>query len=191
MNLLDQISELKAEHPFWGYRRIWAYLRFRLGYRINHKRIYRLMKKNSLLVPKDLKLKARRTMTVKPKTIEPNCYWGIDMTKIMIPDYGWVYLHVVIDWGCKKLLSCKLSSRSKTADWLEALDEAINLQFPEGIKDVECKPTLVSDHGSQPTSLKFIEECGILGIQQIFASYGNPKGNADTERVIRTKGSAK
>ncbi|MCP4100147.1 MAG: transposase [Lentisphaerae bacterium] len=34
--------------------------------------------------------------------------------------------------------------------------------------------------------MKFIEECGILGIQQIFASYGNPKGNADTERVIRT-----
>ena len=25
-----------------------------------------------------------------------------------------------------------------------------------------------------------------LGIEQIFASYSNPKGNADTERVIRT-----
>lgn len=186
IKLLEQITELKAEHPFWGYRRIWAYLRFRLGHKINHKRIYRLMKKNNLLVPKNLKLKASRSHRTKPKTVEPNYYWGIDMTKIMIPEYGWAYLHVVIDWGSKKLLSCKLSSRSKTADWLEALDEAINLQFPEGIKDVECKPALVSDHGSQPTSLKFIEECGILGIQQIFASYGNPKGNADTERVIRT-----
>jgi putative transposase len=26
--LLPQIQALKAEHPFWGYRRIWAYLRF-------------------------------------------------------------------------------------------------------------------------------------------------------------------
>jgi transposase InsO family protein len=26
----------------------------------------------------------------------------------------------------------------------------------------------------------------MLGIKQIFASYNNPKGNADTERVIRT-----
>jgi putative transposase len=28
--------------------------------------------------------------------------------------------------------------------------------------------------------------CGTLGIQQAFTSYNNPKGNADTERVIRT-----
>jgi len=28
--------------------------------------------------------------------------------------------------------------------------------------------------------------CNVLRIKQIFASYDNPKGNADTERVIRT-----
>jgi len=28
--------------------------------------------------------------------------------------------------------------------------------------------------------------CSVLGIKQIFASYDNQKGNADTERVIRT-----
>lgn len=144
------------------------------------------MKKNNLLVPKNLKLKARRTKTSKPKTIEPNLYWGTDMTKIMIPDFGWAYLHVVIDWGSKKLLSCKLSSRSKTTDWLNALNEAINVQFPQGIKEIENKPFLISDHGSQPTSAQFKHECEYLGIRQIFASYGNPKGNADTERVIRT-----
>ena len=44
----------------------------------------------------------------------------------------------------------------------------------------------VSDNGSQPTSGKFINEASILGIKQVFASYDNPKGNADTERVIRT-----
>ena len=32
----------------------------------------------------------------------------------------------------------------------------------------------------------FFKACSELGIQQIFASYSNPKGNADTERVIRT-----
>jgi putative transposase len=71
------------------------------------------------------------------QTIEPNCHWGTDMTKIMIPDFGWAYLHVVIDWGSKKLLSCKLSTRSKTTDWLDALNEAINVQFPQGIKKID------------------------------------------------------
>ena len=31
-----------------------------------------------------------------------------------------------------------------------------------------------------------MKSCGELGIEQIFTSYNNPKGNADTERVIRT-----
>ena len=31
-----------------------------------------------------------------------------------------------------------------------------------------------------------MKACSELGIRQIFASYSNPKGNADTERVIRT-----
>ena len=26
--LLKRIRDLKAEHPFWGYRRIWAHLRY-------------------------------------------------------------------------------------------------------------------------------------------------------------------
>jgi hypothetical protein len=30
--LLSQIESLKAEHPFWGYRRIWAYLKYRYRY---------------------------------------------------------------------------------------------------------------------------------------------------------------
>jgi len=25
--LLQRIREIKGEHPFWGYRRVWAYLR--------------------------------------------------------------------------------------------------------------------------------------------------------------------
>ena len=75
------------------------------------------------------------TVNSKPRTIEPNRYWGIDMTKVMIPAYGWIYLHVVIDWGTKKLLSVHMSLTSKSSDWITALNEAVNLQFPDGIKD--------------------------------------------------------
>ncbi len=44
----------------------------------------------------------------------------------------------------------------------------------------------MSDNGSQPTSLTFMKSCSILVVQQAFTSYNNPKGNADTERMIRT-----
>ena len=42
--LLERIRDLKAEHPFWGYRRIWAYLRYVDGLIVNQKRIYGVMK---------------------------------------------------------------------------------------------------------------------------------------------------
>jgi len=186
-SLTERIQALKADHPYWGYRRIWAYLKYHEKLPVNQKRIHRLMRLNNLLVPKNLKLKApRKAVTHKPRTVEPNRYWGIDMTKVMIPAFGWVYLHVVIDWGTKKLLSTHMSLTSKSADWIQALNEAVNLQFPDGIREATVIPELVSDHGSQPTSAAFFKACSELGIRQIFASYCNPKGNADTERVIRT-----
>ena len=75
---------------------------------------------------------------------------------------------------------------SKSSDWIAALNEAVNLQFPNGIRESIIIPELVRDHGCQPTSTAFFMACSELGIQQIFASYSNPKGNADTERIIRT-----
>ena len=44
----------------------------------------------------------------------------------------------------------------------------------------------MADNGSQPTSVAFMQACESLGIRQVFTSYNNPKGNADTERLMRT-----
>ena len=58
--LLKRIRELKAEHPFWGYRRIWAHLRFVDGLEVDQKRVYSVMKAAGLLVRPNLKLRASR-----------------------------------------------------------------------------------------------------------------------------------
>ncbi len=44
----------------------------------------------------------------------------------------------------------------------------------------------MADNGSQPTSVAFMQACQSLGIRQAFTSYNNPKGNAGTERLMRT-----
>ncbi|WP_268766435.1 IS3 family transposase [Kosmotoga arenicorallina] len=36
--ILKEIEELKREHPYWGYRRIWAMLR-KKGNKLNQKRV--------------------------------------------------------------------------------------------------------------------------------------------------------
>lgn len=184
--LLKPIATLKAEHPAWGYRRIWAYLRYRQNLKVGKNRIYRLLKENKLLATQTRQLKASRCFNrSKPTTTQPNRIWGIDMTKIMISSWGWVYLVVVLDWGSKKVVGWDLSLTSKTSDWLTALDKALNQQFPNGLSEQD-KLQLVSDNGSQPTSTRFLSSCSLLGIEQIFTSYSNPKGNAETERLFRT-----
>ena len=187
--LLVQIQPIKTDHPFWGYRRIWAYLKYRMNINVNKKRVYRVMKEHNLLIQKNTRLKAKRDnkpYRSKPRASRPNEFWGTDMTKVMIPQFGWLYLVIVLDWYTKKIAGYSIATKSKTNDWLDALNNACDNQFPNGILSKEQNLYLISDNGSQPTSHKYMQACSVMEIKQIFASYSNPKGNADTERVMRT-----
>lgn len=184
---LERIKGLKSDHPLWGYRRVWAYMKFREGLPVNKKRIYRLMAENNLLVPKNRALRAKRCSNrSKPVADRPNQYFGTDMTKILIGPWGWLYLVVVLDWYTKEIVGYSLSMTSKTNDWLEALEMAVNKRFPNGIRESDGQVFLISDNGSQPTSTNYMKSCATLRIKQIFTTWNNPKGNADTERVMRT-----
>jgi len=121
--VLPTIERLKGEHPFWGYRRIWAFLVFVEKLTINKKRVYRLLRENDLLVKGDEKLKAKRTsQQSKPRPKKPNSWWGVDMRKVLTKE-GWAYLVVVNDWFTKKILGAFVGSRSRANDWLEAVNQ--------------------------------------------------------------------
>lgn len=128
----------------------------------------------------------RKPIRPKPRSDKPNQYWGMDMTKVKIGGFGWIYVHVVLDWYSKEIVGCSCSFQSKTVDWLEALNQAVNQRFCDGIRNADSRLSLITDNGCQPTSTSFMKECSELGIKQIFTTWNNPKGNADTERVIRT-----
>jgi putative transposase len=183
--LLERVRALKAEHPFWGYRRIWAHLRLVDGLAVNRKRVYGVMKANGLLVHPDPKLKARRKAgTTKPRPTRPNQWWGIDMTKVMVEGFGWVYLVVVLDWYTKEVVGHYAGLQARAWHWLVALNRAVSRQFPDGVQGQGLG--LMADNGCQPTSLAFMAACSAMGVRQAFTSYGNPRGNADTERFLRT-----
>jgi transposase-like protein len=48
--LVEKLKELRLLHPFWGYRRMIAWLKHREGLVVNRKRVYRLMRENGLLL---------------------------------------------------------------------------------------------------------------------------------------------
>jgi putative transposase len=184
-SLLAHIQALKAEQPFWGYRRIWAYLHFVEQLSINKKRVLRVMREHNLLVQPHWKLKATRTPSrSKPRPTKPQAWWGIDMTKVMVEGCGWVYIVVVLDWYTKKIVGYYAGTPCTAKHWLEALDIAVNRPLPNGTRGQGV--SLMSDNGCQPTALACMKACRTVGIQQAFTSDNNPKGNAETARVIRT-----
>ena len=65
--LVRRIREVKADHPFWGYRRTWAHLKYVDGINLSKTRAYRLMKVHNLLVTKNMKLKAIDLSDLSPE----------------------------------------------------------------------------------------------------------------------------
>jgi len=182
--LIEKVKELKTNHPFWGYRRIRAWLVYRGCMAVNGKKVRRIMKENGLITVHQRGRRCRGTVLPKARASRPLQIWGIDMTKFFIDSFGWAYLVIVLDWCTKKIVGWDLSTRCKSKDWLKALDEAVLNEFPNGTRGHGLK--LVSDNGCQPTATAFIKTASLLGIEQIYTSYNNPKGNADTERMMRT-----
>jgi putative transposase len=184
--LVERMRVRKAEHPFWGYRRSWADLRFVEQLPVHKKRMLRLMQEPHLLVTPQQRLNAKRTpMRSTPKPTRPHEWWGIDMTKVMVQDVGWVYIVVVLAWSTKMVVGYHADLRSTARPWLAALDMAVNRQCPHGVRGKGLR--LMRDHGGQPTSVAFMQACRTLGIHQTFTSDHNPQGNADTERMRRTR----
>lgn len=183
-DLLERIKTIKTEHPFWGYRRVRAWLVHRDKIRVNEKRVRRVMKDHGLMAIQTVHKAKRTSQRSKPRAERPRQYWGIDMTKFMVPVLGWVYLVIVLDWYTKKVVGWDLSLRSRSQEWRHALETGLERELPQGVRGQGLK--LISDNGSQPTSVSFMRDMATLEIEQIFTSYDNPKGNAETERMIRT-----
>lgn len=101
-----------------------------------------------------------------------------------IPEFS--FAPIMLDWHIKEIVGYSLSLQSKTENWLDALQMAINNRFPKRIREnMKGQLFLISDNSCQPTSQHFMMNCSLLGIKQIFTTWCNPKGNSDTERVMR------
>jgi transposase InsO family protein len=177
---------LKAAHPCWGYRRLWASRRVVEPLPGHKKRLLRLLPEPHRLVTPQQRLKAKRTpMRSTPTPTRPHAWWGLDMTTVMVPDVGWVSIVVVLDWSTKMVVGYQADLRSTARHGLAALDRAVHRQFPDGVRGKGL--SLMRDHGCQPTSGAFMQACSTLGMHQPGTSDANPTGHADTERLMRTR----
>lgn len=180
MRLLD---EKYTADPYYGIRRMTAWLRSQ-GYRVNHKRVARLLRKMGLeaIYPKPPTSASHPEHRVYPYLLRGvwitrvNQVWSTDITYIRLRS-GFVYLVAVMDWYSHYVLSWALSITMDVSFCLEALNEALRRAQPEIFN---------SDQGAQFTSTDFTGRLESAGIRISMDGRGRALDNVFIERLWRT-----
>lgn len=179
------IDEEYLRHPFFGTRKMRDYL-LRLGYKVNRKRVQRLMR---LMGLESIAPRKKRT-TVPDKThkvypyllrgllIErPNQVWVSDITYIPMRG-GFVYLTAVMDWYSRYVLSWEVSITMDDSFCVSALERALRGQE---------KPEIFNtDQGSQYTGAGFTDVLKAHAIQISMDGKGRVTDNIMIERLWRS-----
>jgi putative transposase len=186
--LRARIEEIVLEFPGYGYRRVTKALQ-RAGQDVNHKRVLRIMREESLLC----QLKRRWIATTNsrhelghyPNRIKNvaitrlNQVWIADVTYVRLPR-GFVYLAAILDAFSRKVIGWALSRWIDAALVLKALDFAL------ATRPVSVGLTHHSDHGVQYASLAYTARLEEHGIAISMAAIGNPYENAQAESFFKT-----
>jgi putative transposase len=188
MDLRDRIESICLEFPRYGYRRVTHQLQ-REGWRVNHKKVLRLMRENDLLCRVRRKW-TRTTDSDHPYPVYPNLIrdleisrlnqvWLADITYIRILT-GFVYLAAVLDAYSRRVVGYGISTRIDTALTLKALRMAIEKRCPE--------PGCIhhSDQGVQYASHDYVDQLERHRFQTSMSRKGNPYDNAMMESFIKT-----
>jgi transposase InsO family protein len=186
--LRDAIERIVLEFPGYGYRRVTAALR-REGWSVNHKRVLRIMREESLLC----QLKRRFVPTTDsahslgryPNLIKDTRIDGLD--EVWISDITYVrlpttfcYLAAILDAYSRKCVGWHLSRFIDTHLTLSALEMALAARRPA--------PGLIhhSDQGVQYASSEYVLRLEEADAQISMTAVGNPYENAKAESFFRT-----
>jgi putative transposase len=132
LELMRLIDEQYMKTPNYGSRSMTSFLR-RLGYRVNRKRIQRLMRLMGLeaIYPKPKTSRPHPDHRIYPYLLKgltidrANQVWAADITYIPMAR-GFMYLVAVMDWHSRKVLSWRISNTLDADFCVEALHEALN-----------------------------------------------------------------
>jgi Transposase and inactivated derivatives len=181
----DAIEQIAAQFPRYGYRRITAELG-RRGMTVNHKRVLRIMREESLLVAvkhylhptykrHDLPRHPNLIRNVTPQHADH--IWASDFTYIRLR-LEWVYLAVILDLFTRSIRGWHLGRDMTACLVTTALENALASH---------AAPTIHhSDQGVQYCATGYVTRLQQAGIAVSMSAAGRPTENAFVERVIRT-----
>ena len=188
MELRDAIQRIALEWPSYGRPRITAELRHQ-GWRVNPKRVYRLMREDNLLCLRRRKFvittDSDHGLPVYPNRARElvltglDQLWVADITYIRL-EWEFVYLAVILDAFSRRVIGWALDRTLETSLTLEALRMALERRQPV--------PGVVhhSDRGVQYAATDYTDLLQQNGLLISMSRRGNPYDNATCESFIKT-----
>jgi transposase InsO family protein len=188
IRLRDAIERIVLDFPGYGYRRV-THALTRDGWGVNHKRVLRVMREESLLCH----LKRRFVPTTDsdhvwrtyPNLVKgmifdaPDQAWVANLTYIRLPT-AFAYLAAILDAYSRRCVGWALARGIDTDLPLAALAMALATRQPA--------PGLIhhSDRGVQYASSGYVERLVEAGARISMAARGNPYENAKAESFFKT-----
>jgi len=188
LEVRDEMQKIAVEWPSYGSRRMAKELKDR-GWKVNRKRVQRLMREDNLLCV----VKRRFVVTTDSghgRPVYPNLaasmvltrvdqLWVADLTYIRL-EQEFVYLAVILDAYSRRVIGWHLS---------EGLDASLAVMaLRMALQQRRVGPGLVhhSDRGVQYASGDYTELLRENGMQISMSRKGNPWDNAACESFIKT-----
>ena len=187
--LLLPLRRLVDERPTYGYRRIGALLnRERLSCGLaglNHKRIYRLMSQNGLLLQRYTGKPPTRAHEGKIITIRPNLRWTSD--SVEIPCWNGEVLRVAfsLDTCDRELMAWCASPTGISGQMVRDLMlESLERRFGTAASPHPIQ--WLSDNGSAYRAYETIDFAMRLGLVPCFTPVRSPQSNGMAEAFVKT-----
>lgn len=183
--LSERILELIREHPTFGYRRLWALLRFHDGITVTKRTVHRILTSNGWQV-RNRKVSAQpRVQARRSQTIMANTRWATDITHIPCGVDGWGHLVAVIDCCDRELIGFEFALRGRAREAERALENACIKRFGT-LRPNKPMPVIRSDNGLVFQSRRFRETCRDYKLAQEFITPYTPEQNGIIERFFRS-----
>lgn len=188
MDLRDAIQRIALAMPSYGRPRITAELR-RRGWKVNAKRVHRIMREDNLLCLRRRKFilttDSRHGLPIYPNLAGKmtltniNQLWVADITYIRL-ESEFVYLAVVLDAFSRRVIGWALDRT------LEAQLAVAALQMALLRRSVNANLVHHSDRGIQYAASEYTSLLTQHGIQISMSRKGNPYDNPRTESFMKT-----
>lgn len=174
--LVSRMVDLASEYGRYGYRRITALLHAE-GWRVNHKRVERLWRREGLKVPKKQPKRGRLWFNdgscIRRRPEYPNHVWSYDFIQDRTADGRAFRVLSIIDEYTRECLSLDVRRSLRSEDVLDRLESLfVQRGTPQYIR---------SDNGPEFTAKAVRSWLAQLEVQPLFIEPGSPWENGYVE----------